>query len=74
MYNRFNETYKSSIAFSIFEDTSQNEYYFVEHRVVQTEFPWLLHAYHMKVVYNHQNPDNSTFFCQCMAWENTSKK
>jgi hypothetical protein len=37
MYNRFKETYKSSTTFSIREDTSQNEYYFVEHRVVQTE-------------------------------------
>jgi hypothetical protein len=37
MYNRFKETYKSSTTFSIREDTSRNEYYFVEHRVVQTE-------------------------------------
>jgi hypothetical protein len=39
VYNRLKETYKSSIAFSIHEDTSRNGYYFVEHRVVQTEFP-----------------------------------
>jgi hypothetical protein len=53
VYNRFRETYKSSTSFSIHEDTSQNGYYFVEHRVVQTEFPWIQHAFHEKAVYNH---------------------
>jgi hypothetical protein len=71
MYNRFKETYKSSTTFSICEDTSWNGYYFVEHRVVQTEFPWLQHMFHVKAVYNHQNPENLTFFCHCMSWEHT---
>jgi hypothetical protein len=62
VYNRFKETYKSSRVFSIRDDTSRNVYYFVEHRVVQTEFPLLQHAFHVKAVYNHQNPENSTFF------------
>jgi hypothetical protein len=31
MYNRFKETYKPSTIFYIRRDTSQNEYYFVEH-------------------------------------------
>jgi hypothetical protein len=74
MYNGFKETYKSSTTFSIHEDTSRNGYYFVEHRVVQTEFTWLQHAFRVKAVYNHQNPDNSTFFCECMAWEHTGNK
>jgi hypothetical protein len=39
VHNRFKETYKSSTTFSIREDISWNGYYFVEHRVVQTEFP-----------------------------------
>jgi hypothetical protein len=43
VYNRFKETYKSSTTFSIREDTSRNGYYFVEQRVVQTEFTWLQH-------------------------------
>jgi hypothetical protein len=38
VYNRFKETYKSSIILSIHEDTSQNGYYVIEHRIVQTEF------------------------------------
>jgi hypothetical protein len=71
VYNIFNETYKSSTTFSTCEGTSQNGYYFIEHRVVQTEFPWLQHAFHVKEIYNHQNPENSTFFCQCMTWEHT---
>ena len=71
VYNRFKETYKSSTAFSIREDTSQNGYYFVEHRIVQTEFPWLQHAFRIKAIYNHQNPENSVFFCECMNWEHT---
>jgi hypothetical protein len=54
VYNIFKETYKSSTTFSIREDTSQDVYYFVEHRVVQTEFPWIQHSFHMKAVYNHQ--------------------
>jgi hypothetical protein len=73
MYNRFKETYKSSTTFFIHEDTSRNGYYFVEHRVVQTEFPWLQHAFHMKVVYNHQNLDNPTFY-ECMASEHIGNK
>jgi hypothetical protein len=67
VYNRFKETYKSSTAFSIHEDTTRNGYYFVEHRVVQIEFPWLQHEFHVKAVYNHQNPKNSTFFSQFMT-------
>jgi hypothetical protein len=74
MYNRFKKTYKLSIAFSICEDTTQNGYYFIEHRVVQTEFPWLQHEFHVKAMYNHQNPENSTFFCQCMTWEQIGNK
>jgi hypothetical protein len=74
VYNSFNETYKLSTTFSISEDTSQNGYYFVEHRVVQTEFPWLQHAFNVKAVYNHQNFENSTFFYQCMIWEYTGNK
>jgi hypothetical protein len=50
VYNKFKETYKSSTTFSIHEDTSRNKYYFVEHRVVLTEFPWLQHAFHVKAV------------------------
>jgi hypothetical protein len=56
VYNRFKKTYKSSTTFSICEDTSRNGYYFVEHRVMQTEIPWIQHAFHVKAVYNHQNP------------------
>jgi D-serine dehydratase len=41
VYNRFKETYKSSTTFGIHEDTTRNGYYFVEHRVVQIEFPRL---------------------------------
>jgi hypothetical protein len=67
VYNRFKETYKSSTTFSIREDTSRNGYYFVQHRVVQTEFPRLQHEFHVKAVYNHQTPENSTFFYQCMT-------
>jgi hypothetical protein len=69
VYNRFKETYKSSTIFSICETTSQNEYYFVEQKVVQIKIPWLQHAFRMKAIYNHQNPENSILFYQCMAWE-----
>jgi hypothetical protein len=46
VYNRFKEKYKSSTTFSICEDTSWNVYYFVEHKVVQIEFPWLQHEFY----------------------------
>jgi hypothetical protein len=74
VYNRFKETYKSSTIFSICEDTSRNGYCFVEHKVVQIEFPWLQHEFHVKVVFNHQNPKNATILCQCVTWEHTCNK
>jgi hypothetical protein len=50
MHNIFKETYKSSLTFTIREDMSRNGYYFIEHRVVQTKFPWLQHTFHVKVI------------------------
>jgi len=74
VYNKFKETYKSSTSFSVREDPSRNGYYFIEHRAVQTEFSWLQHAFQVKALYDHTNPENSTFLCQCMNWEQTGNK
>jgi hypothetical protein len=71
VFNKFKETLKSSTAFGIREDAERNSYYLVEHRKVETDFPWLQHAFRVKAVYNEHSPEGSIFSCECLHWDHT---
>jgi hypothetical protein len=72
VYNKFRETCKTSTAFDIEDDKEQGDGYFlVRHRTVPTDFPWIQHSFKVMARYNKQQPEESKFSCECLAWENT---
>ncbi|KAK3153632.1 hypothetical protein QOZ80_2BG0178640 [Eleusine coracana subsp. coracana] len=71
VYNKFKEELKSGTAFSTREEPGNVGYYLVQHRKVDTNFPWLDHAFCIKAIYNIIDPEQSEFKCECMTWEHT---
>jgi len=68
VYNRFKETLKSRTGFNIKDDPSGRAgYYIVQHRTTRKEF-------RVKAEHDNQNPERSTFGCECMRWENSGNK